>query len=187
MFFYWGMKEILQWFHIQSSEIPSCNLIQASMAMPYVWISLVVFLLFCLVLSEYAVFRWVWQLMAGDVKPCLGLGTAPDRHMSFPLLYWLFFFIWVKYNFYLTSFRVTVGGNRSTARDIHDFLWSCVFISSSSPRFVHSLTSPFLQLASSFLLFFTFLWPCCLNCSAGVIQCLRFTENNILPQDFPHA
>ena len=139
-------------FKIKRSEIPSCNLIQTSMVMPYVYISLVVFLLFCLVLSEYAVFRWVWQLMAGDVKPCLGLGTAPDRHMSFPLLYWLFFFfIWVKYNFYLTSFRVTVGGNRSTARDIHDFLWSCVFISSSSPRLVHSLTSPFLQLACFFI------------------------------------
>lgn len=33
---------------------------------------------------------------------------------------------------------------------------------------------------------FTLQWPSCLNCLACVIHSLRFTENNIVPQDFPY-
>lgn len=35
----------------------------------------------------------LWHLMVQAVRPCLGLRTASGRHMSFLLLYWLFFFL----------------------------------------------------------------------------------------------
>lgn len=76
------------------------------------------------VLCNYTVLmlQWLWHLMALAVRPHLGLRAASGRHMSLLLLYCFFFLIWVKYNFYLSSFRMTVPQNRSTPRDIHYFL-----------------------------------------------------------------
>ena len=84
----------------------------------------VLFLFWPYVLCNHTVLmlQSLWHLMVQAVRPCLGLRAASGRHMSFLLLYWLFFFIWAKYNFYLTSFRMTVPQNPSTPRDIHYFL-----------------------------------------------------------------
>lgn len=66
--------------------------------------------------SEIAVFFFGVSVETVRLRP--GLGAASSRHVSFLVD----FFIRMKYNFYLSSFRMTVLQNHCTPRDIHYFL-----------------------------------------------------------------
>lgn len=62
---------------------------------------------------------WGFWVSVETVRLRPGLGAASSRHVSFLVD---FFFIRMKYNFYLSSFRMTVLQNHCTPRDIHYFL-----------------------------------------------------------------
>lgn len=153
--------------------------------------------------------------MAPPVRPCLlRIKDSVSRTCvltAFVLAFFSTRSIRLKYNFffYLTSFRVTVPQNASTARDIHYFLCSCLgkpstfHLPSSLIYFTLSLRKPdafFFSISPLLSLFFspwqyfffssspyfamTFLLGLPALC---LIHSLRFTENNIAPQDFPRS
>lgn len=93
--------------------------------------------------------------MALPVRPRLGIkGSIRQTRVLTAFVsgrVFYFFFIWLKYNFYLTSFRMTVPQNRSTPRDIHYFLWSCL----GSPSTFHLPSSLiYFTLSESLMCFF---------------------------------
>lgn len=100
--------------------------------------------------------------MALPVRPRLGIKGSIRQtcvltaFVSGRVFY--FFFIWLKYNFYLTSFRMTVPQNRGTPRDIHYFLWSCL----GSPSTFHLPSSLiYFTLSESLMCFFLSTSPSC--------------------------
>lgn len=131
----------------------------------------------------------LWHLMASAVRPCLGLrASIRQTHV---------FSTFVMAVFFLSGRNIIFISLHSEWQFLKIAPHRGIFITFCGPAWVarqlfislHLSSISLSQKAFFFWQFscFTLLWPSYLNCLAPVIHSLRFTENNIALQDFPHA